>query len=198
MLPIAMIIAVNVGTGIADRSMLLASNEANIGRSSVNLLSSACNFSDSIVSSLASFRSDMATSRESTSLFETVWVLWIATGNSENALLVTKLITSMDASSVIFLNEYWLMVWLRVTRRQERCSFHGQVDSCPWFDWYDQIGSVRGAWRTRFELFVQANVTWRIFSDWLGPLSLCTASPCLCESPTFCLSTLVRVAFPAK
>ena len=106
MLPIAMIIAVNVGTGIADRSMLLASNEANIGRSSVNLLSSACNFSDSIVSSLASFRSDMATSRESTSHFETVWVLWIATGNSENALLVTKLITSMDASSVIFLNEY--------------------------------------------------------------------------------------------
>ena len=103
MLPIAMTIAVNAGTGIADWSMLLASNEANIGRSSVNLLSSACNFSASIVSSLISFRSDRATSREFTSLPRIARVVWMVTREGENAPLVARLIISMGANSVIFL-----------------------------------------------------------------------------------------------
>lgn len=101
MLPIAIMMAVNIGMGIADWSMLLASNEANMGRSSVNLLSSACNFCASIVSSASSMRSDSGIRRATLR-----WNLWIVTAEGEKAPLVTRPIRNMDANSVLVLHGY--------------------------------------------------------------------------------------------
>ena len=51
---------------------------------------------------------------------------------------------------------------------------------CYSFDWYDLIGSAKGAWRTRFPMFsICLGATkatcrcWEAFSDWSGAFFPC-------------------------
>lgn len=149
-------IAVKVGMGRADWSMLLASNEANIGRSSVNLLSSIWSLSASISSLLDVHRCDGVSSLTHLGRDKRLPVVGIAVG--EKASILTELIVTENTQKSSHLQGCVIMVIKADSEKSEsitvcailRLVQNGAAKIWCIFDSVDHLFDRRGACLTRW------------------------------------------------